>query len=81
MYIVKNPNRRFYVGLTDDLERRVTEHNSPEHSLSKYTTKHTGPRSLVWQEEHADRASAMARERSIKAMKSSRWIRENLIAR
>ena len=43
-----------------------------------YTHKH-GPWTLVWKEPHATRGSAVARERQIKRMKSSRWIRENLL--
>jgi predicted GIY-YIG superfamily endonuclease len=34
---------------------------------------------LVWSEEHPTRSSAMARERQVKAKKSARWIRENLL--
>ena len=80
-YILENPDGRFYVGQTEDLTRRVQQHNDPMHSQAKYTTKHTGPWTLVWHEEHPDRASAMARERATKAMKSARWIREKLLCR
>ncbi len=81
MYILENPAGGFYVGQAEHLARRVQQHNDPSHSTVKYTTRHLGPWTLVWHEEHADRASAMARERSIKSMKSSRWIRETLLAR
>ena len=70
---------RFYVGSTDDLEVRVRQHNSPD-DLTKYTHKN-GPWTLVWSEAHPTRADAMRRERQIKAMKSARWIRENLLNR
>ena len=81
MYIVENGAGRFYVGQTENLECRVAEHNDPSHNERKYTTKHAGPWTLVWHEEHTDRASAMARERQIKGMKSARWIRETLLSR
>ncbi len=79
-YILENSDGRFYVGQTEDLDRRVQQHNNPTHSEAKYTTKHGGPWRLVWHEEHPARKSAMARERQIKAMKSARWIREELLS-
>jgi putative endonuclease len=74
--LLENPVGRFYVGSTDDLDRRVQEHNDPSRSKDKYTAKH-GPWRLVWFEPHRTRADAMAREKQIKAMKSARWIRES----
>ncbi len=34
---------------------------------------------MRWSEAHPSRASAVRRERQIKAMKSARWIREQLL--
>jgi len=78
VYVLENPEGRFYVGSTDDLPRRLTEHNSPEKIGTKYTHKN-GPWTLVWSEEHETRAAAMAREKSIKRMKSAAWIRRELL--
>ena len=78
MYVLQNPKGRFYVGQTDDLDRRVTQHNDDSSSKSKYTIKN-GPWTLVWSEPHPQRSSAVQRERQIKKMKSARWIRENLL--
>jgi len=80
VYIIQNPKGRFYVGQTDDLDRRLAEHNDPTRAKSKYTAKH-GPWTLVWSEPHPTRSEAMRREKQIKAMKSSRWIREHLLGR
>ena len=76
--MLENPDGTFYVGQTDDLERRVAEHNNPDAAPSKYTPKH-GPWRLVWSEEHPDRPSAMKRERFIKSRKSAAWIRTYLL--
>ena len=80
VYILENEAGRFYVGQTEDLSRRVAEHNDPVPKQGKYTLKN-GPWVLVWSEIHPTRASAMQRERDIKRMKSARWIRENLLNR
>ena len=52
--------------------------NRTDKILGKFTRK-TGPGELVWCESHPTRALAVARERQIKAMKSARWIRRELL--
>lgn len=78
VYILENAIGRFYVGQTENLLRRVAEHQESDCHLEKFTHKH-GPWKLVWSEPHPDRASAMRREKQIKSMKSAVWIRQNLL--
>jgi putative endonuclease len=80
VYVLENELGRFYIGSTDDLQARLACHNDPDRSKTHFTAKH-GPWKLVWSERHSSRSAAMLRERAIKNMKSSRWIRENLLAR
>ena len=56
-----------YVGQTDNLARRVAEHNNPKHNRCKFTTKHTGPWKLVHHEEFHTRSEAMKREKWLKS--------------
>ena len=58
-----------YVGQTNDLSRRLRQHNDP--SGKSYTSKR-GPWELRHVEECPDRASAMARERYLKSVAGSR---------
>ena len=78
VYVLQNPAGKFYVGQTDDLSIRLQNHNRTDKVSGKFTRKN-GPWELVWSEEHQSRSSAMVRERQIKAKKSARWIRENLL--
>ena len=78
VYILQNLKGRFYISQTDDLQARLFSHNRRDKVVGKFTRKN-GPWELAWSEEHATRASAMARERQIKSMKSARWIRETLL--
>jgi putative endonuclease len=80
VYVLENPAGRVYVGQTEDLVRRVADHNVSGPNRGKYTLKN-GSWNLVWSERHPTRASAMQRERQIKRMKSARWIREHLLNR
>ena len=79
-YILENESGRFYVGHTDDLDRRLSQHNSQDLTGAKYANKH-GPWKLVWSEPHGTRADAMRRERFIKSRKSAAWIRTHLLGR
>ena len=82
VYILENPKGRFYIGHTDDPERRLREHNDPadhEH-LGKFTHRN-GPWVLVWTESHPNRSAAMEREREVKSWKSSTMIRRKLLQR
>lgn len=78
VYVLENPRGKFYVGHTDDLDRRVMELNDPQAPGHKFAPKN-GPWCLVWSEPHATRTSAMQREREIKGMKSAKWTRETLL--
>jgi predicted GIY-YIG superfamily endonuclease len=77
VYILENAAGRFYIGSSDDVDRRLGEHNSDEGHRT-FTHKN-GPWRLVWREAHPGRSDAIKRERKIKSMKSAKWIRENLL--
>ncbi len=78
VYILQNPNGKFYIGHTDDIELRLQSHNRTDKVIGKYTRKN-GLWILVWSEAHPSRAAAMAREIRIKSWKSARTIRIKLL--
>ncbi len=78
VYIVQNPKGHFYIGYTDNVGTRVASHNRTDKISGKFTRKN-GPWTLVWSEEHAERSSAMRREREIKSWKSARLIQNRLL--
>ncbi len=57
-----------YIGVTNDLGRRLPEHKSGEGS--RFTSRY-GVQRLVWYEEHFDIRDAIQREKSLK-----RWPRQ-----
>jgi len=68
----------YYVGHTNDVNRRLEEHNDPLANHGKYCVKN-GPWILKYYEsDFVTRADAMKREKQIKAWKSKRMI-EKLI--
>jgi predicted GIY-YIG superfamily endonuclease len=76
VYILENPQGRLYIGHTEDLTRRLEQHNSPEGKghLGKYTHKN-GPWILLGTEGFATRSEAMLREKQLKSWKSPGKIR------
>ena len=70
-----NANKR-YVGHTDDLDRRVAEHNNVAHNPCKFTSKHPGPWTLVHHEVYLSRSEAMKRERWLKSGAGRQWLDE-----
>ena len=72
LYILQSQTSgKFYVGSTDDLDRRLSEH-ARNHTPS---TRGRGPWTLVHKEEFASLLQARRRELEIKRWKSSRLIR------
>ena len=67
VYIVRCADRTLYVGLTHDIDARLTKHN--EGIAATYTAARR-PVQLIYSEEHPTLSAAVRRERQIK-----RWSR------
>ena len=67
VYIMSNPWRTLYVGVTNDLERRVAQHK--EKAIPGFTSRY-GLTSLVYYDETSSVEAAIAREKQIKG-----WLR------
>lgn len=72
VYILTNHSRTFYVGMTNNLERRVYEH---KHKLIDGFTKRYNISISVYYEAFADAIEAITREKQVKD-----WRREKKIA-
>jgi putative endonuclease len=65
MYILKDAKERYYIGSTDNLQRRLYEHNNGKTKLLKYKT----PIDLVYYETFNTRSEAYRREILVKKYK------------
>jgi putative endonuclease len=68
-YILECRDGSYYTGWTTDPQRRWREHSAGRGA--RYTRSHP-PRRLAFVEPQPDRASAMRRERALKALPRSR---------
>ncbi|MFA5747684.1 MAG: GIY-YIG nuclease family protein [Candidatus Absconditabacterales bacterium] len=60
VYVIKSKNYNYiYVGLTDCIERRLSQHNGGKEK----TTKHYAPFKLIYTEELLTRIEARGREK------------------
>ena len=79
-YILQSEStERYYIGSTDNLDRRMAQHNDPGYKGSKTTKRFKGPWKLVYTESSQARAEAMSREREIKSWKSRKAIQDLII--
>jgi len=71
IYILASPTRNTYIGVTNNLERRVWEHKN--HATPGYASK-IGATKLIYVETYEDIRDAIAREKDLKD-----WRREKKI--
>lgn len=75
VYILKSSKYdQWYTGVTNDLRRRVSEHNSGK---STYT-RHRGPYKLLYYEASFDEKDAKAREKYLKSGVGKRYLKNRL---
>jgi len=65
VYALAIPDGRFYIGLTDDVDRRLAQHNF---GVSIWT-RHRGPWQLVWSKGPLSLTEARKLERLLKRQK------------
>ena len=65
VYVIQNPEGRFYIGLSEDVEKRLHDHNL---GISKWT-RNRGPWKLVWQEGPMTLSEARKLEAHLKRQK------------
>ncbi len=68
VYVLRNPAGRFYIGVTSDVARRVSEHNTGQ---SKWTSKF-GPWEVVWQRAPMPLTEARKLENRLKRQRGGR---------
>ncbi|HNS34086.1 MAG TPA: GIY-YIG nuclease family protein [bacterium] len=73
LYILKSArDSSYYIGYTDNIERRLYEHNN---YVGRYTSSKK-PWVLIYSEKYAEKSTALKRERQLKKMKSRKYINE-----
>lgn len=79
VYVLLNPEDKIYIGQTQDLSKRLSEHNDPACHNTHHTKRYHGPWKLIHSESFSTRSEAMKREKALKSSRGRNWIREVLI--
>jgi putative endonuclease len=74
VYVVSNKSGQWYTGCTNDLKRRITEHNSGKSTYTKYR----GPYDLIYYEASLSDKDAYTREKYLKSGMGKRYIKNRL---
>ncbi|PIR87382.1 MAG: hypothetical protein COU11_00665 [Candidatus Harrisonbacteria bacterium CG10_big_fil_rev_8_21_14_0_10_49_15] len=75
VYVLVNKYQKIYIGQTNDVVRRLNEHNR-NHTIS---TSGKGLWKIAHSEEYEDRSTAMRREKALKSSRGRAWIRSIIL--
>ena len=76
LYILENKEGNFYIGQTNDLDRRLAQHND----TSKVSwAARRGPWELIHTEVFETRAAAVTKERALKSLKSKSKVKDYIV--
>jgi putative endonuclease len=77
VYILQSiKDKKFYTGITDNIARRLEEHNRGKKSTP--STSSRGPFKLVYYEEYISRNAAREREKFLKSGAGREWRKQLL---
>ena len=74
VYVLRGSNGKNYTGITDNLPRRIREHNAGRAPADRSR----GPFRLIYKEELADHTTARRRENYLKSGTGRRWLKQHL---
>lgn len=75
VYVIGNARGDRYVGQTNDVAKRLQQHNDPLFRGTLHTKRRRGPWKLLYTETFVTRAEAMRRERYLKTGRGREWLR------
>ena len=75
VYIIQNEKRELYKGYTEDLKRRIIEHNNGRTK----TTRKSKQWKLIYSETYNERDEAIQREKYFKTSAGRRFLKKVLV--
>jgi len=64
-----------YIGQTNDINKRLAEHNDQLNRFTLHTKRHSGPWELAYEEQYSTRAEAVVREKWLKSGSGRRFLK------
>lgn len=80
VYIIWNGKaKKYYIGQTNNLEKRISQHNDPNNTYSKYTKQYKGLWTLIYFEEYLTREEAKEREKYLKNRRGREFVKTKIL--
>jgi len=77
VYVLENQNdKSWYIGQTDDLKRRLAQHNSG--NGGRTTKIKNGPWKLIYAEAYCDKRDVIGREKFLKGGSGRKYLKKQL---
>ncbi|MBU4310833.1 GIY-YIG nuclease family protein [bacterium] len=81
VYVIWNEEaKKYYIGQTNNLEKRISQHNNSNSAYSKYTKQYKGLWALVYFEEYLTRKEAKKREKYLKNRSGREFIKNKILS-
>jgi putative endonuclease len=79
VYILESESTgRYYCGYSDNVHRRLNQHNDPEYRGSRTAKALQRPWKVIWTQESANKSEAVVLERKIKKRGIRRYLDDQL---
>ena len=79
VYIIQSQaTGRYYCGYSDNVERRVSQHNDLGYRGTRTTKVFQGPWNIIWTQECSSQGEAVVLERKIKKRGIGRYLEDQL---
>lgn len=75
VYVIYNQlHNKIYIGQSENLQRRIYEHNDPLNKTHRYTSMFSGEWKLVYSEQVDTRQVALKREKQLKSCQGRKFV-------
>lgn len=72
--LYNHTSKKIYIGETEDIQRRVLEHNSK--LGNHFTAKYDGEWEVIYQEQVSTRTQALVREKQLKSFRGREFLKQ-----
>ncbi|MEJ2729629.1 MAG: GIY-YIG nuclease family protein [Deltaproteobacteria bacterium] len=79
VYLIQSQTTgRYYCGHSNNVDRRLSQHNDPQYQSTRTTKRWKGPWKLIWTKECLNKSEAVVLERKIKKRGIGRYLADEL---
>ena len=81
VYVLLSNSKKIYIGQTNDLQKRIKQHNDRNFDKKSYTKLSGSDWKIVYKEEYGNRNTAIQKEKYLKSHIGRDWLRSKISGR